>query len=100
MPALLTTSEYEGGYLCLRYEFHIFLRLPCIDDVRIDEVEDKHEDREGLETIMMDGETLGIHTSAIGKKCQAFETLVFAPYLARGLEVSLPALQFYSHDGE
>jgi hypothetical protein len=57
---------------------------------------------------MMDGQTLGIRTSAIEEKCQAFETLViycstlgarFAPYLAQGLEVSLPALQFYFHDG-
>jgi importin-5 len=86
----------------------MLLGLPCINDVRIDEDEAKHEDREGWETIMMDGQTLGIRTSAIEEKCQAFETLViycstlgarFAPYLSQGLEVSLPALQFYFHDG-
>ena len=77
-------------------------------NLRIDEDEDKHEEREGWETILMDGQTLGIRTSAIEEKCQSFETLViycstlgarFAPYLAQGLEVSLPALQFYFHDG-
>ena len=55
---------------------------------------------------MMDGQMLGIRRSAI-EKCQAFETVIycstlgphFAPYLAQGLEVSLPALQFYFHDG-
>lgn len=90
MPALLTTASAKA-------------------DISVyDEDEDKREDREGWETIMMDGQTLGIRTSAIEEKCQAFETLViycstlgarFAPYLAQGLEVTLPALQFYFHDG-
>lgn len=66
------------------------------------------EDREGWETIQMDGQTVGIKTSAIEEKCQAFETLViysstigarFAPYLAQSLELALPALRFYFHDG-
>ncbi|KAG6856072.1 hypothetical protein H0H87_007683 [Tephrocybe sp. NHM501043] len=66
------------------------------------------EDREGWETIVMDGRTLGIRTSAIEEKCQAFETLViycstlslsFAPYAMQTMEVALPALTFYYHDG-
>ncbi|KAF5376326.1 hypothetical protein D9615_008446 [Tricholomella constricta] len=70
--------------------------------------EEKVEEREGWETVVMDGQTLGIRTSAIEEKCQAFETLViycstlgarFAPYLAQSLEVTLPALRFYFHDG-
>jgi importin-5 len=65
----------------------------------------KHEEREGWETIMMDGQTLGICTS---EKCQAFETLViycstlggvFAPYFPQSLKVALPSLQFYFHEG-
>ncbi|KIK57273.1 hypothetical protein GYMLUDRAFT_263322 [Collybiopsis luxurians FD-317 M1] len=74
-----------------------------------DETEDgKVEEREGWETVNMDGQTLGIRTSAIEEKCQAFETMViytstlnarFAPYLAQSLEVTLPALRFYFHDG-
>ncbi|KAF9457022.1 armadillo-type protein [Collybia nuda] len=90
MPALLTTASAKA-------------------DISVyDEDEEKFEEREGWETIMMDGQTLGIRTSAIEEKCQAFETLViycstlgprFAPYLAQTLEVTLPALKFYFHDG-
>lgn len=56
----------------------------------------------------MDGRQVGIKTSAIEEKCQAFETLViycstlgprFAPYLAQSLELVLPSLRFYFHDG-
>lgn len=75
----------------------------------IDEEEDKaSDDREGWETIVMDGQTYGVRTSAMDEKCQAFETLViycstlgprFAPYLAQTLEVTLPCLRFYFHEG-
>lgn len=74
----------------------------------VDEDEDKANDREGWETILMDGQTVGIRTSAIEEKCQAFETLViycstlgprFAPYLSQALELTLPSLRFYFHDG-
>ncbi|KAJ7827021.1 armadillo-type protein [Mycena olivaceomarginata] len=73
-----------------------------------DEEEDKVEERDGWETVSMDGQTLGIRTSAIEEKCQAFETLViycstlgprFAPYLSQTFEVALPSLRFYFHDG-
>ncbi|KAJ7906329.1 armadillo-type protein [Mycena leptocephala] len=73
-----------------------------------DEEEDKVEERDGWETVNMDGQTLGIRTSAIEEKCQAFETLViycstlgprFAPYLSQSFEVTLPSLRFYFHDG-
>ena len=74
----------------------------------IDEEEEKVEERDGWETISMDGRTVGIRTSAIEEKCQAYETLViycstlgprFAPYLAQCLELTLPSLRFYFHDG-
>lgn len=76
--------------------------------MRVDEEEDKVEERDGWETVNMDGQTLGIRTSAIEEKCQAFETLViycstlgprFAPYLSQSFEVTLPSLRFYFHDG-
>ena len=66
------------------------------------------DDRDGWETVVMDGETYGIKTSAMEEKCQAFETLViycstlgpwFAPYLSQTLEVTLPCLKFYFHEG-
>ena len=73
-----------------------------------DDDDDIGETREGWETISMDGQIIGIRTSTIDEKCQAFDTLVvycatlggrFAPYLTQSLELSLPALKFYFHDG-
>ena len=69
---------------------------------------DENEERKGWETISVDGQALGIRTSVIEEKCQAFETLIiycstldarFAPYLAQTLEVTLPGLKFYFHEG-
>jgi importin-5 len=76
--------------------------MPAAED------DEKAEEREGWETISMDGQLIGIRTSAIEEKCQAFETLViytstlgsrFAPYLAQTLEIALPSMQFHFHDG-
>ncbi|EIW80155.1 ARM repeat-containing protein [Coniophora puteana RWD-64-598 SS2] len=70
--------------------------------------ENGYEEREGWETINMDGRIVGIRTSTIEEKCQAFETLLiyaatldgrFAPYLTQALELALPALRFYFHEG-
>lgn len=69
---------------------------------------DGNREREGWETISMDGQIVGIRTSTIDEKCQAFDTLViycsmlggrFGPYLSQSLELTLPALQFYFHEG-
>ena len=74
---------------------------------KLDEDEDKSE-REGWETVTMNGQTVGIRTSAIDEKCQAFETMLiycstlgprFAPYLSQSLELTLPSLKFYFHEG-
>lgn len=68
----------------------------------------RQEDREGWETMSLDGQQVGIKTSIIEEKCQAFETLViyvstlntkFAPYLTQSLELVLPNLKFYFHEG-
>ncbi|KAH0825817.1 hypothetical protein J3R83DRAFT_8823 [Lanmaoa asiatica] len=76
-------------------------------DVSIYDEED-HVERDGWETISMDGQIIGIRTSTIDEKCQAFDTLViycsilgrrFGPYLTQSLELTLPALQFYFHEG-
>ncbi|KAF9521782.1 armadillo-type protein [Crepidotus variabilis] len=70
--------------------------------------EESSDDKDGWETIVMDGQTYGIKTSSMEEKCQAFETLViycstlgprFAPYLSQTLEVTLPCLKFYFHEG-
>ena len=74
----------------------------CADD------DEEHEDREGWESISMDGHQVGVKTSALEDKCQAFETLLihastlnarFGPYVSQVLELALPGLRFYIHDG-
>jgi importin-5 len=56
----------------------------------------------------MNGQQIGIKTSIIEEKCQAFEMLVlhvstmnekFAPWLHPTLEQVLPNLRFFFHDG-
>ncbi|KAF4620286.1 hypothetical protein D9613_001263 [Agrocybe pediades] len=73
-----------------------------------DEEDENAEEREGFEVIVMDGQTYGVRTSVMDEKCQAFETLViycstlgalFAPWLGQTLEVTLPSLKFYFHEG-
>lgn len=70
--------------------------------------DDAVEERDGWETISVDGKQIGIKTSALEEKCQAFETLViytstlgprFAPYLSQTLELALPGLKYMLHDG-
>ena len=65
-------------------------------------------ERDGWETLALDGQQVGIRTSALEEKCQAFETLViyvstlntkFAPYLAQSMDLVLPNLKFYFHEG-
>ncbi|KAH8827725.1 armadillo-type protein [Flagelloscypha sp. PMI_526] len=63
----------------------------------------------GWETLSLsDGQALSIRTSAIEEKCQAFETLAiycstlggrFAPYMGQTMEVVLPGLRFWWHEG-
>ena len=74
----------------------------------IDEDEETGVEREGWETMSLDGQQVGIKTSVIEEKCQAFETLViyvstlgarFAPYLQQSLELVLPGLKFLFHEG-
>ncbi|KAI0827529.1 ARM repeat-containing protein [Trametes gibbosa] len=77
-------------------------------DISIYDDEEEHEDRDGWESISMDGHQVGVKTSALEDKCQAFETLLihastlnarFGPYVAQVLELALPGLRFYIHEG-
>ncbi|KAI0090866.1 ARM repeat-containing protein [Irpex rosettiformis] len=77
-------------------------------DLSVYDEDEAPEEKEGWETLSMDGRQVGIKTSAIEEKCQAFETLViycstlgsrFAPYLSQSLELVLPSLGFFFHDG-
>ena len=94
---LTSRSLVESSFLT----FHFLLIIPFAEG-------EGTEEREGWETINIDGQALGIRTSVIEEKCQAFETLIiycstlnarFAPYMAQTLEVTLPGLKFYFHEG-
>jgi hypothetical protein len=87
---------------------HVFCSGTALTNCASDSDEEATDEREGWETIAMDGETYGIKTSAMEEKCQAFETLViycstlgprFASYLSQTLEIALPCLKFYFHEG-
>jgi len=77
-------------------------------DVSLYDEDEQPEERDGWEMINMDGQQVGIKTSGLEEKCQAFETLViycstlgvrFVPYLSQSLELVLPSLRFYFHEG-
>ncbi|KAL1940497.1 hypothetical protein VTO73DRAFT_9069 [Trametes versicolor] len=77
-------------------------------DISIYDDDEEHEDRDGWESISMDGRQVTVKTSALEDKCQAFETLLihastlnarFGPYVAQVLELALPGLRFYIHEG-
>lgn len=74
----------------------------------VDSEIDHASNRDGWETMEMNGQQIGIKTSIIEEKCQAFEMLVihvsnlgdkFAPWLQHTLELVLPNLRFFFHDG-
>jgi hypothetical protein len=84
-----------------RLVFIVLRAYLCID-------EDVDEDRDGWETLTLDGRQVGIRTAQLEEKCQALETLVvhcstlgprFAPYLMPTLELTLPMLRFHFHEG-
>ncbi|KAJ7594828.1 armadillo-type protein [Mycena floridula] len=97
MPALLTSASAKADVAV----------YDKFDEIPTDE-ESEESEREGWETINMDGQVVGVRTSGIEEKCQAFETMViyastlgpkFAPYLSQSLEITLPQLRFHFHDG-
>ena len=92
MPALLQAA---GGS-----KADLFL-LPSASSSPYDEDED-------IELITLDHGTYGVRTSAMDDKCRALETLVvyvnelgprMASYLPQCLDVTLPCLRFYWHEG-
>lgn len=107
MPPLLTSASAKADVSV--YGEHIISFASVLFKQNVtEEDEDTQNGREGWETITMDGQTVGIRTSAIEEKCQAFETLViycstlgprFAPYLAQCISLTLPSLRFFFHDG-
>ena len=108
MPSLLATAGAKADLSLYRVFTPLVYQVLFIDSHSDEEDLEKAEERDGWETIVLDGQTYGVRTSIMDEKCQAFETLViycstlgarFSPYLAQTLEVTLPCLRFYFHEG-
>lgn len=65
-------------------------------------------EREGYEVLEMQGQRVEIRTASLEEKCTAFDVLLvicsvmgksFTPYLPTALQLALPALKFFFHDG-
>jgi importin-5 len=76
--------------------------------IRVSDEEDDPTGKEGWEVIEMGGQQIGIRTAYLEEKCAAFDTMLtycatlgakFAPYLPQALELALPCLNFFFHDG-
>ncbi|GJJ16311.1 hypothetical protein Clacol_010608 [Clathrus columnatus] len=66
------------------------------------------QEKDGYETVDIEGQQVGIKTASIEEKCRAFEMLVvhcstmgvkFAPWLPQILPLVVPGLTFIFHDG-
>jgi hypothetical protein len=110
MPNILKTASAKTDisvYGMLSYFFCDELRFLSTCPPEDDE-EESNNAREGWETVTVDGQTMGIKTSALEEKCQAFETLLiycstlggkYAAYLSQTLEICIPCLKFDFHEG-
>ncbi|KAF9445877.1 ARM repeat-containing protein [Macrolepiota fuliginosa MF-IS2] len=113
---LISTWAKIGQALGTEFEPYLPLVMPSIlktasskTDISVyDDDDDSNTERDGWETVQVDGRTMGIKTSALEEKCQAFETLLiycstlggkYAPYLTPTLEICIPCLKFDFHEG-
>ncbi|XP_006460617.1 hypothetical protein AGABI2DRAFT_220702 [Agaricus bisporus var. bisporus H97] len=114
---LISTWAKIGQALGEEFDPYLPLVMPNIlktasakTDISVyeDDDDDSNTEREGWETVTVDGRTMGIKTSALEEKCQAFETLLiycstlggkYAAYLSQTLEICIPCLKFDFHEG-
>ncbi|KXN84686.1 Importin subunit beta-3 [Leucoagaricus sp. SymC.cos] len=114
---LVSTWAKIGQALGPEFEPYLPLVMPNIlstvsakTDISVyeDEDDEANTEREGWESVTVDGRTMGVRTSALEEKCQAFETLLiycstlgakYAPYLSQSLEICIPCLKFDFHEG-
>ncbi|CAO3670398.1 hypothetical protein G6F70_006836 [Rhizopus microsporus] len=77
-------------------------------DFEEEDVESKYPSEEGWEFVGINGQQIGIKTSVLEEKSTAVEMLVsyardlgagFLPYVREVLEIALPLLKFYFHEG-
>jgi hypothetical protein len=77
-------------------------------DPEDEDVESKYPSEDGWEFVGINGQQIGIKTSVLEEKYTAVEMLVsyardlgagFLPYVGQVLEIALPLLKFYFHEG-
>ncbi|CAG8588523.1 5786_t:CDS:10, partial [Dentiscutata erythropus] len=73
-----------------------------------DDIDSKYSAEDGWEFVGVEGQQIGIKTTVLEEKCTAVEMLIcyarelgpaFQPYVEDVLEIVLPLLKFYFHDG-
>ena len=99
---LTSTWAKIGQALGVELESYLTLVMPYISSFH--EEEGANNDRDGWETVMVDGKTMGIKICTLEEKCQAFETLLiycstlggkYALYLSQMLEICIPCLKSF-----
>ncbi|KAL1918162.1 uncharacterized protein VTP21DRAFT_3428 [Calcarisporiella thermophila] len=92
MPPLLKSAQLKPDFAILDGE----------------EDEARYAEEDGWEFVGVDGQQIGIRTTVLEEKCTATEMLIcyakelgagFQPYVETVLEIVLPLLKFYFHDG-
>ncbi|KXN84279.1 Importin-5 [Leucoagaricus sp. SymC.cos] len=114
---LVSTWAKIGQALGPEFEPYLPLVMPNIlstasakTDISVyeDDDDEANAELEGWETVTVDERTMGIRTSALEEKCQAFETLLiccstlrekYTPYLSQKLEICILCINFDFHEG-
>ncbi|RHZ80549.1 hypothetical protein Glove_134g184 [Diversispora epigaea] len=93
MPPLLQSAQLKPDFAILDPD---------------DDIESKYSAEDGWEFVGVEGQQIGIKTTVLEEKCTAVEMLIcyarelgpaFQPFVENVLEIVLPLLKFYFHDG-
>ncbi|RUS25813.1 importin subunit beta-3, partial [Jimgerdemannia flammicorona] len=93
IPPLLQSAQLKPDFAVLE------------DDV---DAESKFSAEDGWEFVGVDGQQIGIKTTVLEEKCTAVEMLIcyarelgagFQPYVEQVMDIVMPLLKFYFHDG-
>ncbi|ORY01320.1 ARM repeat-containing protein [Basidiobolus meristosporus CBS 931.73] len=93
MPPLLQSAQLKPDFAVLDQE---------------DDIESQYSPEDGWEFVGVNGQQIGIKTTVLEEKCTAVEMFIcysrelgagFSPYTEKVLEIVLPLLRFYFHDG-
>jgi HEAT repeat protein len=93
MPPLLQSAQLKPDFAVLDPD---------------EDAETNYSAEDGWEFVGVDGQQVGIKTTVLEEKCTAVEMLIcyarelgagFLPYITQVLDIVLPLLKFYFHDG-